>query len=52
MYYTYTNVLAETKRGGAFWVGQYMGQENQGNAKQVQTYLDANAPFAPVTGKK
>ena len=33
-------------------VGQYMGQENQGNAKQVQTYLDANAPFAPVTGKK
>ena len=33
-------------------VGQYMGQENEGNARQVQTYLDANARFAPVTGKK
>jgi hypothetical protein len=33
-------------------VGQYMNSENAGNPKNVQTYLDANAPFAPVTGKK
>ena len=33
-------------------VGQYMGTEHKGNPKAVQTYLDANAPFAPVTSKK
>jgi cytochrome c oxidase subunit 4 len=33
-------------------VGQNMVAENTGNPKNVQTYLDANAPFAPVTSKK
>ena len=33
-------------------VGQNMPSENTGNPKNVQTYLDANAPFAPVTSKK
>ncbi|MFZ4749868.1 MAG: cytochrome C oxidase subunit IV family protein [Phycisphaerales bacterium] len=33
-------------------VGQNMVSENKGNPKNVQTYLDANAPFAPVTSKK
>ena len=33
-------------------VGQYTATENKGNPKFVQNYLDANAPFAPVTSKK
>ena len=33
-------------------VGQYMNTENKGNPAKVQQYLDANAPFAPVTAKK
>jgi len=33
-------------------VGQYMNTENKGNPAAVQSYLDANAPFAPVTSKK
>ena len=33
-------------------VGQNMPSENTCNPKNVQTYLDANAPFAPVTSKK
>jgi len=33
-------------------VGQYMDTENKGNPAKVQQYLDANAPFAPVTAKK
>jgi cytochrome c oxidase subunit 4 len=33
-------------------VGQNMVAENTGNPKNVQTYLDAHAPFAPVTSKK
>ena len=33
-------------------VGQNMPTENKGNPAKVQQYLDANAPFAPVTAKK
>lgn len=33
-------------------VGQNMPTENKGNPAKVQQYLDANAPFAPVTSKK
>ena len=33
-------------------VGQYHPTENKGNPPFVQSYLDANAPFAPVTSKK
>jgi hypothetical protein len=29
-----------------------MDTENKGNPAKVQQYLDANAPFAPVTAKK
>jgi cytochrome c oxidase subunit 4 len=32
-------------------VGQYMGSQIPGNAPEVQKYLDANAPFAPITSK-
>lgn len=33
-------------------VGQNLDSENKGNPAKVQQYLDANAPFAPVTSKK
>ena len=33
-------------------VGQNLPSENKGNPAKVQQYLDANAPFAPVTSKK
>jgi cytochrome c oxidase subunit 4 len=32
-------------------VGQYMSSQIPGNAPEVQKYLDANAPFAPITTK-
>jgi len=32
-------------------VGQYMSSQVPGNASEVQKYLDANAPFAPITAK-
>ena len=33
-------------------VGQYQPTLNKGNPAKVQTFLDANAPYAPVTTKK
>jgi cytochrome c oxidase subunit 4 len=32
-------------------VGQYESSFVNGNPSRVQTYLDANAPFAPITKK-
>jgi cytochrome c oxidase subunit 4 len=33
-------------------VGQYQATLNKGNPAKVQTFLEANAPYAPVTTKK
>ena len=33
-------------------VGQNLASENKGNPSAVQNYLNANAPFAPITAKK
>ena len=33
-------------------VGQNLSKENMGNPSAVQNYLNANAPFAPITAKQ